>query len=236
MVWHAVPQQPGVAHSHPSVSTPVFLLQSEVPALQVYEHFVPLQLADEALVRLHLTPQALQSCVVLSPEHVLSGHVVCVHVQAPFWQVGVGCAQVVTFVHVPVLLHVCVVLPLQFTWPGAHTPEQAPLTHVWFTHADGAPQFPPLHTSMSLGATHWDWPGAHTPVHAPFVQVWFTHAVVDPHVPLAWHVCTPLPEHCVWPGVHEPEHAPDTHAALEHATGEPQLPVASQVWRPVPMH
>jgi hypothetical protein len=32
---------------------------------------------------------------------------------------------------VPVALQVCGVLPEQFVCPGAHVPEQTPLTHVW---------------------------------------------------------------------------------------------------------
>ena len=114
-VWHDVPQQPVPEpwHSQPSVSGAEPALQSKYPALHVYEHFEPLQAADDALLRLHTSPQALQSCVVFSPEHVLSEHFVCVHTHDPFWQVGVGCAQVVWFVQVPVLLHVCGVLPLQ---------------------------------------------------------------------------------------------------------------------------
>lgn len=135
-VWQEVPQHPvpDPGHSHPSVSGAVPLLQSKYPVLQVYEHVDPLQDGAVALLALHLSPHALQSCVVFSDEHVPSEHDVSAHVHAPFRQSGVGCAHVVWFVHVPVLLHVCVVLPLQFSCPGAHTPVQAPLTQVWLEH------------------------------------------------------------------------------------------------------
>jgi hypothetical protein len=59
------------------------------------------------------------------PPHVLSRHA-----QLPAEQSGVGCTQVAPFAHVPVLLHVWGVLPEQFFWPGAHTPEQTPPTQV----------------------------------------------------------------------------------------------------------
>jgi hypothetical protein len=60
--------------------------------LQVYEHLVPLQVGADAFVGVQTSPQALQSWIVLSPEHVWSGHCVCVHVQVPLLlsQVGVG--------------------------------------------------------------------------------------------------------------------------------------------------
>jgi hypothetical protein len=48
----------------------------------------------------------------------------------PAEQSGVGWVQVAPFVQVPVLLHVWGVLPEQFFWPGAHTPEHTPPTQV----------------------------------------------------------------------------------------------------------
>jgi hypothetical protein len=54
-----VPQHAGVAHSHPSVSGAVPLLQSEAPALQVYEQLVPLQVEADAFVRLQVLPPQL---------------------------------------------------------------------------------------------------------------------------------------------------------------------------------
>jgi hypothetical protein len=65
VVWQFAPQQAGVAHSHPSASVPLPELQSEWPAVQVYEHALPLQLAPDAFVVLQTTPQALQLVVVL---------------------------------------------------------------------------------------------------------------------------------------------------------------------------
>ena len=90
VVSHAVPQHAGVAHSQPSVSGAVPVLQSEAPALHVYEHFVPLQLAADAFVRLHLSPQALQLFVVFRSVQ-MPLHVVSWQVHEPLWQSGVGC-------------------------------------------------------------------------------------------------------------------------------------------------
>jgi hypothetical protein len=88
-------------------------LQSDAPALHVYEHVVPLQLAAEALVVLHLTPHALQLLVVFKFVHVVPPHSVSRHVHAPFLQSGLGCEQVVPLTQLPVDPQVCVVLPLQ---------------------------------------------------------------------------------------------------------------------------
>jgi hypothetical protein len=182
------------------------LLQSEVPALHIYEHVVAtLQVAIEAFVGLHLSPHALQSLVVLSVVHtgpVGSLHVVAVQVHTPPWHVGVGCAHVVWFAQLPVGSHVCVVFPLQFVCPGAHTPLQALLTHVWLTHGDGLLHVPFMHVSSALPGTHCVCVGAHVPMHMPFMHVWLTHATGAPHAPVMSHVSTPLlaPEHCTEPG------------------------------------
>jgi hypothetical protein len=235
VVWQAAPQHDGVAHSHPSVSGVVPLLQSEAPALQVYEHVVPLQLAADALVVVHLSPQALQLLVVSSSVHVPL-HSVSVHEHEPLTQKGVGCAQVAWFVQVPVALHVCGVLPLQSVWPGAHVPEHAPATQVWLVHADGAPQAPVLvHASTEL-PEHCVWLGAHTPEQAPPLHVWFTHATGEPQAPAALHVCTPLPEHCTAPGEHDPVQAPLLHAEFVQATAPPHAPLELQVCTPLPLH
>ena len=82
------------------------MLQAEYPGEQVYEHVEPLQLSVVAFAVLQTSPQALQSLVVFRSVHVLP-HVVSVHVHEPFMQVGVGCAQAVTFCHAPVELQVC---------------------------------------------------------------------------------------------------------------------------------
>ena len=51
VVWHCPPlQHPGVAHSQPSVSGAMAALQSMRPALHLYEHVVPLQLAGPVFV------------------------------------------------------------------------------------------------------------------------------------------------------------------------------------------
>jgi hypothetical protein len=59
VVWQPVPQQPGLAHSQPSVSGALPELQSVRPLLQAYEHFVPLQLGWPVLL-LQVTPQSPQ--------------------------------------------------------------------------------------------------------------------------------------------------------------------------------
>lgn len=236
MVWQPVPQHAGVAHSHPSTSGAVPLLQSEEPALQVYEQLDPLQLAAEALVRLHLLPQALQLLVVLSSVHVVPPHSVSRHLQVPFWQSGDGWAQVVPFTQLPVPPHVCVVLPLQLVWPGPQTPVHDPLTQVWFEQVVPLTQAPPLHDCVVL-PLHCVWPGAQEPTQKPPLQVWLVQAAGAPQVPLASQVWTPLPEHCLAPGVHDPLHTPGaTHAELVQAAAVPQFPVALQVWTPLPWH
>jgi hypothetical protein len=236
VVWQPVPQQPGVAHSQPSVSGAVAWLQSEAPALQVYEHDVPLQLAADAFVRVHLSPHALQLLVVFSSVHVVPPHSVSRHVHAPLLQSGLGCVHVVWLTQLPAPPHVCVVLPLQLVWAGAHTPWHAPDTHVWLVQAAGGPHVPlAVQTSTEL-PEQVDCPGAHMPVHAPPMHVWFVHAAGAPHVPLAPQVCTPLPEHCTAPGEHVPWHAPDTQAELVQVTALPHVPLAVHVWTPLPWH
>jgi hypothetical protein len=150
----------------------VLALQSDDPGLQVYEHDEPLQLAADAFVSLHASPQALQSLVEFSCAHVLP-HNVPVQVHAPVTQSGVGCAHAIASCQAPLVLQVCVVLTLQFVWPGAHWPEQMPLTQVWLVHATPFPHVPPVvHVWTSLPvAEHVVWFGAHTPVHRPFMHV-----------------------------------------------------------------
>lgn len=83
-----------MAHSQPSVSTPVPALQSVVPALHVYEHLVPLQLAADALVRLHTFPHAAQFEVPVKltqlPEHRLNPALQVKPLQLPAVQVAVA--------------------------------------------------------------------------------------------------------------------------------------------------
>jgi hypothetical protein len=54
-----------------------------------------LQVAADALVGVHLSPQALQLVVVFSSVHVAGGpaHEDSWQLQAPLWQSGVGCEQ-----------------------------------------------------------------------------------------------------------------------------------------------
>jgi hypothetical protein len=113
---------------------PVFgaaVLQFAKPELQEYEHVPPLQLSVVALTELHVWPQPPQFPVDVCVFTHCPLHIVSWHVQLPAEQSGVGCAHVAWFVHVPVPLQVCGVLPEQFVCPGAHTPEQTPPTQVW---------------------------------------------------------------------------------------------------------
>ncbi len=112
VVWQLVPQHDGVAHSHPSRSGAVFLLQSERPVLQVYEQVVPLQLGVP-VVALHALPQAPQLLVVLSSVQVVPPHSVSRQVHEPLEQSGAGCVHVAWFTQLPVAPHVCGVLPMQ---------------------------------------------------------------------------------------------------------------------------
>jgi hypothetical protein len=93
VISQPAPQHAGVAHSQPSVSGAAAALQSELPTLHAYEHFVPLQVADDAFVRVHLSPHPLQLFVVFSRVQVAGGpeHEVSWQLHAPLWQSGVGC-------------------------------------------------------------------------------------------------------------------------------------------------
>jgi len=171
VVWQDAPQHPGVAHSQPSRSGGVPLLQSDAPALHVYWQVVPVHVSVEAFVEVHASPQAVQLLVVVRVVHVLP-HVVCVQVHPPPTQVGVGCAQGAPLTSLPPPPQVQgTPATLQPTWPGAHEPEQTPETQVVlvqvvpFTHA------PPLHVWMLLLRPHCTSVGAHTPAHPPLMQV-----------------------------------------------------------------
>ncbi len=59
------PQQPGVAHSQPSVSGAVAALQSDAPLLHVYEQLPPLHASAEAFVAVQAMPHAPQFEVVV---------------------------------------------------------------------------------------------------------------------------------------------------------------------------
>ena len=56
---------------------------------------MPLQLADDAFVGLHLSPQALQLFVVFNSVQMAGGPVQAVswQLQEPLWQSGLGCEQ-----------------------------------------------------------------------------------------------------------------------------------------------
>jgi hypothetical protein len=89
-----------------------------------------LQLAELALMALHLSPHALQLFVSAKLVQVVPPQTVPVQTHVPRLHWGVGCAQVVWFTQLPVAPQLCVTFPEQFTCPGAHTPRQAPPEHV----------------------------------------------------------------------------------------------------------
>jgi hypothetical protein len=66
VVWHPVPQHPGVWHSQPSVFAPTEMLQSDLPELHApYKHLVPLHAGDPTLVFvLQTLPHAPQFVIV----------------------------------------------------------------------------------------------------------------------------------------------------------------------------
>jgi hypothetical protein len=106
--------------------------------------------------------------------------------------------QAVPAVHVPEALQVCGWLePEQLVWPGAQTPVQAPLTHVWLLHGDAVPQAPAEVQVWTPLPEQFFWPGAQTPLHTPATHVWLEQAVAPPKVPFDWQVWTLLPEQAV---------------------------------------
>jgi len=62
------------------------------PELHAYVQVVPLHVADDAFVRLHASPHALQLLVVFSVVHV-PPHRLSLHVHTPLLQSGLGCAH-----------------------------------------------------------------------------------------------------------------------------------------------
>lgn len=115
------------------------------PAPQTYEHELPLHVTVVAFVALQALPHPPQWLVVVRVVHVLP-HCVSRQVHEPFWQSGLGWAQVASFVHVPAALHASGVVPLHWVCAGAQTPEQTPATHVSFLleHETGLPHVPLL--------------------------------------------------------------------------------------------
>jgi hypothetical protein len=196
------PQHAGVEHSQPFVSGAVPLSQSAAPALHVYEHVVPLHVADCALVRLHLSPHALQLLVVFSVVQVPL-HSVSRQVHAPLLQSGLGCehgAQAAPPVPQDVAdwpEYASQAPPLQqpvghevasqthwpvallHSWPVGHGAHVAPLEpHDAFDSPDSGSHVLPLQQ----------------PAHAPPPQLHAPFEHVSP-VPHALHAAPPVP-HC----------------------------------------
>jgi hypothetical protein len=145
----------------------------------------------------------LQEKVHVPPEHVAVAFATLV-VQA------VGELQAPPL-HVSTPLPLSTPFPLQSVCPGAHTPVQAPFTHVWLVHAAAEPQVPfDWHVWTPL-PEHCVVAGTQTPVHAPFTQAELVHAAAALHVAFAWHVSTPLPLQVLWPCAHTPLHPPLRH-------------------------
>ena len=85
-VWQApMGQHPGVAHSQPSVSGAMPALQSVSPALHLYEHVAPLQLAGPVFV-LHFAPHPPQLVVDESDDsHPLVSPPLVSQLAKPVW-------------------------------------------------------------------------------------------------------------------------------------------------------
>lgn len=181
-------------HSHPSVSGAVLELQSDDPLTHVYEHDDPLQVADCAFVRLHLSPHAPQLFVVSSAVQVPL-HNVSLQVHAPLLQSGLGCEQGEQFA--PPVPHDVLDCPEY----GTHTsPLQHPLGQ------EVASQ-----THCPVAVLH-SWPVGHAAHVAPFdPQDWFDSPDSGSHVP------PPLQQ-----PAHKPP--PQLHIPFEHVFPVPQAP------------
>jgi len=150
---------------------------------------------------------------------------------------GVG-EQFVPFVHKPVALHDCTVLPEQrFAMPGAHSPPQscfaASQTNV---QAVGAPHLPiASHASTRVvdPAEQRVAPGRQSPVHAPAAQA-VVHAACVWFVPVAsQRMGVLLAPQLLVPGLHIPVHAVVASEPV-HANGHVvvscQKPCRSHCW------
>jgi hypothetical protein len=162
---------------------------------------VPLQVADDAFVRLHASPQALQLLVVFRVVHVVPPHRVSLQVHAPLVQSGCGCAHGAQFAppvpqdvadcaeyasHTPPLQQPlgqevasqthCPVALLH-SWPAGHAVHVAPpAPHDVLDSPDSGSQVLPLQQ----------------PAHAPPPQLHVPLEHVSP-VPQALHAAPPLP-------------------------------------------
>jgi hypothetical protein len=162
-----------------------------------------LHVADDAFVRLHVSPQALQLVVVLRVVHVPLQRV-SLHEHTPLLQSGFGCAHGAQFAPAvpqdvgdwdPYASHT---LPLQ--QPLGH--EVASQTHcpVALLHSwpDGhAEHVAPLEPQEVLDSPESGWhaPPLQQPAHAPPPQLHTPLEQVSP-VPHALHAAPPVPH---WP-------------------------------------
>ena len=142
--------------------------------------------------------------------------------QTPPEQEAVACETLVVHAtgdpYAPLELQVSTLDPEHVACPGAHVPEQTPLTHVWFTQAVPFCQAPVLsHVCGCVPEAHCSAPGVHDPEQTPPTHAWFVHDVAFCHVPLALHVCGCWPLHCFCVGAHTPEQTPATHVWFEHS-------------------
>jgi hypothetical protein len=95
-------------------------------------------------------------------------------------------------------------VPEHVVWPGAHSPEHAPPTHVWFVHAAAPLHVPSVWQVSTPLFEHMVCEGAHVPEHAPPTHAWFEHGFAFCQVPVGLHVCGCCPLHWICPCPHTP--------------------------------
>jgi hypothetical protein len=127
-------------------------------------------------------------------------------------------------------------VPMHWTFPGTHTPVQAPVTQAWLTQATGSAQLPFDWQVWTPLPEHWCAPGVQVPPHWPLVQT-LEHWTEAPQLPVASQVCTPVPAESHWVdcGAQEPTQVPPTHAWFVQAEPVPHAPLALHVWTLLPV-
>jgi hypothetical protein len=126
---HTLPQRPQfdavvIGVSQPSVSGAVDALQSPKPALHMYEHVVPLQVARKTAV-LHATPQAPQFLVEVKEPQPPSPPPSPTVTHAPFSHV-LPAVHTAWFFQAPVVSQSWGVAAEHCVAPGTHAPEHVP--------------------------------------------------------------------------------------------------------------
>jgi hypothetical protein len=164
----------------------------------------------------------------------------------------------------PLVSHVCALLPEHCFCPGVHDPLHIPPTQVPLPHATGLPYCPHAPHVSTPPDAHCACPGVHAGVvgheHVPQAQlavqvcvpyvlhpcvVVGTHAPWPEQLPLLCqlpvdvHVWVSIPQlphgtGCVCPGAHMPTHAPARQVWSTHAWGAAHIPSPPQVCTPLP--